>query len=188
VSKSRVRVQRRREARRSALAVIVALYLGRTILAAPASLEYQVKAAFLYNFVSFTAWPVAAFDSPSSPLRTCVLGGEAFVTELERIVQGEAVDGHPLVVERPLRPLELKRCHVLFIAREETARTADVIRDLGTAPVLTVGESDVFWHHGGIVNFVVDGGHVRFDINQQSAQQRRLVFSSKLLNVARRVQ
>jgi hypothetical protein len=170
------------------LAPLAALCVGVSVLAASASLESRVKAAFLYNFVSFTEWPPAAFDSPSSALRLCVLGSESFAAELSAIVQGEMVDGHTLVAERVQRPAEARRCHVLFVPREETARTADLVRELGTAPVLTVGESETFWHDGGLVNFVVDAGHVRFDVNQKSAQQRRLIFSSKLLNVARRVQ
>ena len=185
------RSQSRRAVVRRALVLLVSLCLGRTALASsasPASLEYQVKAAFLYNFVSFTEWPAVAFESSSSPLRICMLGNDPFAGQLDAIVTGESVVGHALVVERLLRPPESRRCHVLFISREETFRTADVMRELGTAPVLTVGESVRFWRDGGLVNFVLDAGHVRFDVNQKSAQQRRLVFSSKLLNVARSVQ
>ena len=34
--------------------------------------EYQVKAAFLYNFVKFVDWPSSAFTSPNQPLAICV--------------------------------------------------------------------------------------------------------------------
>jgi uncharacterized protein DUF4154 len=55
------------------------------------------------------------------------------------------------------------------------------------APVLTVGESGRFANRGGIVRFVIDGGRVRFDVNQQAAARSGVKLSSKVLQVARQV-
>ena len=69
--------------------------------------------------------------------------------------------------------------------RSQAARAPALIRDVGALPVLTVGESAGFLRGGGVVNLVVDSGKVRFDVNLQAAEARRLRISSKLLRVAR---
>jgi hypothetical protein len=40
---------------------------------------------------------------------------------------------------------------------------------------------------GGIINFVVLGDHVQFQVNQKAAMQAGLHLSSQLLSVAKRV-
>jgi hypothetical protein len=54
--------------------------------------------------------------------------------------------------------------------------------------VLTVGETDSFLNDGGMINFVIDNRRVRFDINQKAVVNSALKLSSKLFNVARRVE
>jgi hypothetical protein len=81
------------------------------------TLEYQVKAAFLLSFVTFTEWPATAFESPSSPVRICVMGDDPFDGSLVRTIEGEAVAGHPLVIHPVGRGEDVSQCHVLFVPR-----------------------------------------------------------------------
>jgi YfiR/HmsC-like len=155
-------------------------------LAAAASLEYEVKAAFLLNFATFTEWPPTAFESPSSPLRICILGVDPFDGSLLRTVKGESVAGHPLVVEHPSEE-GIKRCHVLFIRRAVNPRGNDLNPGTTDAPVLVVSESETLWRAGSIINFAIDGGRVRFDVNQTASLRGGLRLSPKLLRVARTV-
>ncbi len=110
-------------------------------VARSATLEYQVKAAFLLSFVTFTEWPATAFESPSSPLRICVVGDDPFDGSLVRTVQGETVAGHPLVTDHVGSGEELTRCHVLFVPRSADDRGSALERGTTGFPILTVGES-----------------------------------------------
>jgi hypothetical protein len=151
-------------------------------LGAQRSLEYEVKAAFLYNFIQFIEWPA---ESLREAFSVCTLGDDPFAGALDRTVAGESVNGRPIVVEH-LRPDALPaHCQILFVPRSQSARAAAVIRVLGAAPVLTVGESAGFLQAGGLVNLVVEAGKVRFDVNAEAATARGLRISSKLLRVAR---
>ena len=151
------------------------------------SLEYQVKAAYLLNFVSFTEWPRSAFATDTAPLRICTAGGDPFGAVLDGTVEGEAVLGHPVVVERVMATGDARSCHVMFLARSQDGRVAEWLRAVHGAPVLTVGESAAFLRAGGIVSFAVDQGHVRFDVNRGAAEARGLKFSSRVLRLARSV-
>jgi hypothetical protein len=159
-----------------------------TIAFAPSAmaqgLEYEVKAAFLYNFTKFVEWPPDALRS-GEPFRICLIGGEdPFGGRLERTVAGDSVDGHPIVVER--LPVDAAAsCQIVFVPRSQVGHVGALVRAVGRTAVLTVGESPAFLQAGGLINLVVDGGRVRFDVNIESAASRGLHISSKLLRVAR---
>lgn len=149
------------------------------------SLEYKVKAAFLLNFTKFVIWPPAAFEQEQSPISICVVGDDPFGRALDQIVDGEAVNGRKVVVERLRRAPPAKTCQVMYVSKSEK----DVRSTVATAGpgVLTVGEGDDFLRDGGIIAFVLDNNRVRFDINQNAAASGSLTLSSKLLSVARTV-
>jgi hypothetical protein len=163
-------------------------FLGATPATSPApTLEYQVKAAFLLSFVTFTEWPATAFESPSSPVRICVTGDDPFEGSLTRTVEGEIVAGHPLVISHVDRGEDVSRCHVLFVPRTADSRGAALNRGASDTPILIVGESDALWHGGAIISFAIDEGRVRFDVNRTAAERSGLRLSSKLLKIARLV-
>lgn len=149
--------------------------------------EYQVKAAFIYNFTKFVEWPAEAFGSPGAALRVCVLGENPIGQELMRTVNGKKVDGRDLIVSIFSEAGLAKGCQVLFIGSGERGRTAQVLQNLRGATILTVGESSEFVRAGGIIRFVVDEGKVRFEVNLAASERARLKISAKLLSLARNV-
>lgn len=141
-------------------------------------LEYQVKAAYLYNFVKFIEWPPRAV---SETLTICTAGRNPFGNELDDIVRGESIDGHAIAAR--VVPAPQAACNVVFVPRDVNA--GEYLRAVRTAPVLTVGESDDFIAQGGIINFVRDAGMIRFEIDQTAAMRAGLQISSRLLRLAR---
>jgi hypothetical protein len=155
--------------------------------AAPADLEYEVKAAFLYNFAKFVEWPPDALPDPATPVAICVLGEDPFGQGLDELVQGETLSSHRLVVRRLRDPLQIRDCQVLFVSRSEKGRLPALMAGLRGSGVLTVGEADDFLEQGGVIRFVLEQHRVRFDINLDAAERGRLKLSSKLLRLARSV-
>ena len=149
--------------------------------------EHQVKAAFLLNFTKFVEWPEAAFGDGHSPISICVLGEDPFGSALDQIVEGEVVEGRRVVVRRIKEPPLAKQCQVLFVS-PVIKDVSQILTSLGPG-VLTVGEgSDNFLREGGVISFVIENRHVRFDINQGAAETEGLKLSSRLLRVARSVE
>jgi hypothetical protein len=160
------------------LAGVGVVLLAGSAFAQETALEYEVKAAYLYNFVKFVAWPPAA---ARGPLTICVAAPSPFATALDDIVRGESIEGRPIttrVVEDPQAS-----CQVLFIPR--AVPSLEYLRALRTLPVLTVGETPEFVRDGGIVNFVRDAGMIHFEIDQDNARRAGLQISSRLLRLAR---
>ena len=170
---------------------ILSLVIGLSLAvsnsqAADDSLEYQVKAAFLLNFIKFTEWPASAFTDSDSPISICILGVDPFGNDLDRVIAGESVNGRKVTVQKIKRAPPPKVCQVLFLSRAE--KDVDKILPALGPGVLTVGEGDSFIHDGGMISFIIENRRVRFDVNPTPARNAGLNLSSKLLNVARSVE
>ncbi len=151
----------------------------------PPPLEYQVKAAFLLNFTKFIEWPAQDFTAADSPISICVLGDAPVGAVLQQMVEGEEVGGRKLTMQRtPSDPS--KSCQVLFVSKSDKEGTR-LIGEMGRG-VLTVGEEGDFLARGGMINFIIEDRRVRFDINQRAVERSSLKLSSKLFQVARKVE
>lgn len=166
------------------LAACLVAWLPRRACA-EASREYQLKAAFLYNFAQFVEWPADIFPDAKSPIVIGVAGDDPFDGALDRAIAGKTVGGRPLAVRHISRAEETKGCHLLYVPAEGEQDLAALIRRIGVSPVLTVGETDRFMAHGGIVRFYLEDNKLRFEINVDAAQRSHLRVSAKLLRLAR---
>jgi hypothetical protein len=146
--------------------------------------EYQLKAAFVFNFAKFVEWPPAAFAQAKSPLVIGILGENPFGDALERTIRDKTISDHPLVIKPLSSPAEGTNCHILFVCTSEKKRLPEILASLKGARVLTVGETDGFTQAGGMINFVQEASKIRFQINEAAAKGVGLKISSKLLSLA----
>lgn len=146
--------------------------------------EYQIKAAFIFNFAKFIEWPAATFADDKSPLCIGVLGNNPFGADLERFLRDKTINDHPLTVRECRTVEEGKKCQILFVSASEAKRLPEIFKALQGAKVLTVGETDGFIESGGMVNFVSEAKKIRFQINDVAAKSAGLKISSKLLTLA----
>jgi hypothetical protein len=158
--------------------------LVRPVAAAPAeSLEYAVKATFLYKFAGFVEWPAAAFESASSPVTLCVIGNDPVASVVDNAAAGQQIGERRLAVRHLQAPTGVSGCHILYIANNVSGTDAqNAVRGM---PVLTVTDGASIAGAPGIVSFVVQDNRVRFDIDDAAAAQNGLTISSKLLSLAR---
>lgn len=144
---------------------------------APVS-EYQIKAAFLYNFARFVEWP----QMTSASVRFCVYGRDPFGSILEESLQDKTIHGRRLEIRRLSNIKQVEECHVLFVSASSEA--GPVLHHLSGRPILTVSEQPGFTQSGGMINFVLKDKKIHFEINPQSAASSGLKISSQLLRLA----
>ena len=165
--------------------LLVTLGTDRSSADADSDREYAVKAAYIYNFAKFVEWPADAFARPDSPFVIGIIGKDPFGSVIDKAVQGKTIDGRSFTVVRLKLDQDLKQCQILFVSASEKDKISRLFSDLKGAPVLTVGETPQFASRGGIINFKIENGTVRFEINPDAAKRAHLTISSKLLSLAR---
>lgn len=167
-----------------------------------------MKAGVLLNVAEFVEWPTNAFSNAAAPIVLGVLGKDPFGPELEKL-QGRKIDRRNIEIrrfrgllefrgeetpgrrqeglaeKRSRKARELKACHILFISSSEKDSLETILKSIGDAHVLTVGELPEFTRQGGVVGFIGSGPKVLLEINLDAAREARLKISSKLLSLSR---
>jgi hypothetical protein len=149
----------------------------------PVSLEYAVKATYLYKLAPFVTWPPGEFDTAHAPFTICVVGEDPFGGYLETAVAGRGVGGHPFLVRRLGVLTPAADCQIAFLSRPGAQGIPRALDAVSGKPVLTVVDS-VAPDRKGIVQFVIRRGRVGFEINVGAATRNHLEISSKLLSLA----
>jgi len=169
-----------------AAVALLLLFTPRPIVAERAD-EYQVKAAFLYNFAKFVEWPETIFKSSGEPISICVIGHNPFGPMLKASVNGKTIGERKFVVEDQADVQHAAACRIVFISSSERRRLRSIMARLKGRTILTVGETEGFAEEGGVINFKLVADTVRFEINLEAAEQEQIRISSKLLSVAEAV-
>lgn len=149
--------------------------------------EYQVKAAFLYNFAKFVEWSPETFSQSDAAFVIGVLGDDPFGAALDQTIHGKSINGRQFIIKRLKWGQHLRDCQLLFICSSERNRLAQILESIKGASVLTVSELNNFCQQGGMISFILEENKVRFVINTDVAEQARLRISSKLLVLAKAV-
>lgn len=154
---------------------ITLLFLAGSVFAE--TLEYKVKAGYLYNFTKFVTWPDTELDS----FKICILGHDPFGSILDPLEQKKIRDLPVRVIRIPqFEPTQ--RCQILYIG--ESVDGAQF--QFGDYPngVLTVSDAPGFSESGGMLGFTLIDGKVRLKINLKACKASGLLISAKLLEVA----
>jgi YfiR/HmsC-like len=165
----------------------MALLIKRTLAAALVALsatvradvaaETDLKAAFIYNFIVLSTWPL---DSPAV-LRFCVTGTQSEAAAF-RALSGKYAGERTVSVQGVASPERASECQVLFISSSESARLDAWLSAVARQPTLTISnQPDAA---GAMVNLRSAGGRIVFDVNPRAAAAARIALSSQLIKLA----
>ena len=145
--------------------------------------EYQVKAAFLYNFINFIDWPPQSSIESRPTITLCIVGDDPFGDALEDL-QNETVRGKKLAIKYRSYD-DLRGCDILFLPVSEKHHAAKILRSIGKSDVLTVSDTEESARQGIIISFFIERQKVRFAVNIEAARRAGLKISAKLLKLAK---
>lgn len=173
--------------RRYVCSFILMLWIGyapifHTAAIADNNLEYQVKAAFIYNFIAFTYWP----ESTNQTIQLCVYGENYFGREIDKL-QNKSVNKKPITVSYINDSNQLKQCQVVFFSKSVSADLSSLLQGLSNELILTMADTPGAISHGVAINMDVVNNKIVFEINLAIARKSGLDFSSKLLQLATKV-
>jgi hypothetical protein len=166
------------------LTIVSCILLVNNCLAQEKPSEYEVKAAFIFNFAKFIEWPPEAFADTNSPIVIGILGKNSFGNSLEKIINDRKVNNRSFQFRTFSTATEATKCQILFVSSSEKNDFSKIVGSLHDASTLTVSEADGFLKAGGMINFMFEGNNIRFQISDAAAKKARLTISSKLLSLA----
>lgn len=163
---------------------IIALFLllSLPLQAASPVPEYDMKAAFLYNFAQFTEWP----ETFSQKFNLCILGVDPFGQALETI-EGKQIRGAKLNVMHIASANSASACHMLYFGENERTNIQKILSQLEGMPILTISDSDDLAKFGVMISLRIQDKRLTFEVNNEAARRARLILSSKMLWLARKV-
>lgn len=163
------------------LCLFVAFPMGAAVSAQPVS-EYDVEAAYLYNFGKFVRWPDSAQKNPTFDI--CILGDDPFGGTLDKLIANDQMDGKPIRKRIIGRSAEATGCAIVYISDSEAGNLHRILTHFAGGSELLVSNLPDFARRGGMIQFILQGDRVRFEVNLDPATQSHLVLSSELLKVA----
>lgn len=165
------------------LAVAACLWAAVVITLDAQADEQVLKAAVVSKLPQFTVWPAETLTGRNE-FELCVEQATPIATALTELVEGEMLEGRPMVVREIGRAIVPETCHVLVVSTSSAARRRALLASATVRPILTVGDADSFLDEGGIIRLRMSEGRVRFDISRHQADRVKLSFSSQLLRLA----
>lgn len=145
--------------------------------------ENQIKAAFLSNFAKFITWQ-GPRPHAGEEFAIAVFGDAPFAEELRAVVRGRSIGGRLVRVRLVHVLADAAAMDVLFIPEGLEDEARPHLPRLGRLGVLTVGESQRCAEIGGIINFQMQSGKIKFSINRRAADEAGLKVSPQLLKLA----
>ena len=177
-------------------------------------IEYEVKAAFIYNFMKFVEWPKEKKESrgenqnTDNPMIIGVLGGNpfdsAFLPILNKEVHGRKIQlveiqsyqefydasgnkSNALAAYQAEYQAIIASCDVLFICESEHRYVEELLGLASGHSILIISDLPEFVENGGMIGFVKDKNKIRFEINLDAVQKENIKIRSQLLTLAKKV-
>jgi len=152
--------------------------------------EYQIKAAFIYNFMKFIDWPKEQAGKKVFTLG--IVGKSPFGDAFDSIIKKKIKDKELVLkqfggFEQLEKKGSIKECHLIFICASEKENIKQIIETVKDSSILTISDTAGFLESGGIINFLFENNKVRFEVNVTAAEKAKLEIRSKLLRLAKRV-
>ena len=147
--------------------------------------EYQLKAAFLFNFIRYTTWPAKAFEREEDPIIVTIVGKDPFEEQIDKLFKGKELNGRSIVIRRSTKVPDKVDTHVVFATGLETEDWVKLQKLFHKRSTLIVGERLDVTKKGAQCNFFIEDGKVRFEINTDNLDIAQLRMSSQLLKLAR---
>ncbi len=145
--------------------------------------QYKIEAAFLYNFFNYITWPGFASPKDLKEPVVCLYGNDPVQPYLE-YVRRKVEQERTLTIRKIENEDGLDGCNLLFtrLALPERVREA-----AHNARVLIVSNQDVYGGQEGMIDLKNDGERIAIKIDHSLLDADGFQVSSRLLNLASKV-
>ncbi|MEO6453784.1 MAG: YfiR family protein [Ginsengibacter sp.] len=142
--------------------------------------EYNLKAAFVYNFTRYINW------GPFVPENEFIIGivGQSSIYEpLEEIAKTKTYNDKKIVIRQFNKAEDITFCNILYISHNNSIPLYSIFTKINPG-TLTISEEQGYAQLGTAFNFVLIKDKLRFESNIRALNSAGLKASSQLLKLA----
>ena len=145
----------------------------------------NLKAAFIYNFTKYITWPNS---DETKTFKIYVLGDSEIATSLQKVAQKKMINDKPIKIRNINNIQDSCSCQIVFVSESAITKISEIISKLGNQPILTIGDTPQLCEQGIMINFFMQSGQIKFEINTKRLGNSGLKVSSQLQKLARIVE
>ncbi|MFA8449280.1 MAG: YfiR family protein [Bacteroidales bacterium] len=138
----------------------------------------QFKALYVYNFTKRIEWPK---NVKEGSFIIGVYGDSDIIKGLEKIAESKTVVYQKIDIQKYTSLKDIRFCHILYISKSRAKDTEKICEVFKNQPCLIISEkkSEV-----ADISFIEDSYSLKFNINKESIQRKKLRVQSSLLNLS----
>ena len=141
--------------------------------------EYNLKAAFVYNFTKYINWPPTIEDE----FIIGIVGQSPIEVPLQEIAKTKIVDDKKIIIKTFNKAEDISFCNILYISKNSSIPLYSILTKTGYG-TLTISEEEGYARQGTAFNFVLVKDKLKFESNVRALNSARLKASSQLLKLA----
>lgn len=146
--------------------------------------EYDLKSAYILNFIKFTDWPGNSAFVKNDRIVIGIVGSDPF-GKSTKTIEGVVARDRVIEVVRFPNVKSIGACDVLFVPASEFESLDSILDAIKGKSILTIGEHDGFVKKGGIINLYIEEKRVRFEINTDNAAAAGFKIRSQVMALAK---
>lgn len=159
--------------------LVAFLIISSSVFCQSGSTKYQ--ALFMYNFTRYIEWP-ASYSSGDFIIG--VLGQGSITNDLNELTSGKFVGTQKITVKQLSDINDASKCHLLYVSRSFINQFGDIVTKLQGKSTLLITDKPGMSEKGAGINFVIDDGKQKFEVNRNTIEKSGLKINSKLLDMA----
>ena len=143
--------------------------------------DYKFHSVFIYNFTKYIQWP-SAYQNGDFVIG--VLGKSEITENLQKMAEIKTVGSQKIAVSQFNNVPEISKCHILFIPSSNSNELENVLAKIGNQPTLIITERPGLGKKGSGINFVLQSGKWKFELNKSAIESSELKVSGELAKLA----
>lgn len=144
----------------------------------------RLKALYIYNFTNMIEWPK---ELKNGSFNIGIVGESALYNELSKY-SSKSVGSQPIKVTSFADASQATACHILFVTKEKSARTAELAKKFKAKSTLVIGEREGALGDGAVINFIIRNNKQSYELSKTNAIKHKLIVGKQLTDLAVKVE
>lgn len=167
--------------------LLVVLLISTSIISFAQKKEtYQVHAMMIYNFINYIEFDL---PDPNSTFVIGVLSDDLTYKTMLDFYDGKIYKGtHIISIKRVENAAGMTGMYnLIFVTPNSIAEHPAVVKKLEGTTTMLLSAGKELSGKGSVINFILDGGRLNFEISKKQAAAHNIKIASSLLNMGKQI-